>query len=50
MLRKYRLFHLGWVIILLGALLAHFIQTSGGIAIKDVRFTGNNGQTLSGLL
>lgn len=50
MLRKFRLFHLGWVIILLGALLAHFIQTSGGITIKDVRFTGTNGQTLSGLL
>ena len=50
MLRKFRLFHLGWVIILVGALLAHFIQTSGGITIKDVRFTGTNGQTLSGLL
>jgi pimeloyl-ACP methyl ester carboxylesterase len=50
MLNKFRLFHLGWVIILVGALLAHFIQTSGGIAIKDVRFTGTNGQTLSGLL
>lgn len=50
MLRKFRLFHVGWVIILVGALLAHFIQTSGGITIKDVRFTGNNGQTLSGLL
>ena len=50
MMRKFRLFHVGWVIILLGALLAHFIQTSGGVSIKDVRFTGTNGQTLSGLL
>lgn len=50
MLRKYRLFHLGWVIILVGALLAHFIQTSGGISIRDLRFNGNNGQVLSGLL
>ncbi len=50
MLRKFRLFHIGWVIILLGALLAHFIQTSGDVTIKDLRFTGNNGQTLSGLL
>ncbi|WP_332699675.1 alpha/beta hydrolase family protein [Devosia sp.] len=50
MLGKYRLFHFGWVIILLGALLAHFIQTSGGIAIRDLRFNGTNGQVLSGLL
>ncbi len=45
-----RLFHLGWVIILIGALLAHFIQTSGGISIRDIRFNGTNGQVLSGLL
>lgn len=50
MLRKYRLFHLGWVIILLGALLAHSIQTSGGVSIRDLRFNGSNGQVLSGLL
>ncbi|SMQ61302.1 alpha/beta hydrolase fold [Devosia lucknowensis] len=45
-----RLFHLGWVIILVGVLLAHFIQTSGGISIRDIRFNGTNGQVLSGLL
>ena len=50
MSRKFSLFHLGWIVILLGALLAHFVQTSGGITIKDVRFTGANAQTLSGLL
>ena len=50
MFKKFRLFHFGWIIILLGALLAHFIQTSGDVTIKDLRFTGNNGQTLSGLL
>lgn len=43
----WRLFLIGWLIVLAGSLLAHFIQTSGGIQIKDVRFTGNNGQTLS---
>jgi pimeloyl-ACP methyl ester carboxylesterase len=48
--KNLRLFHLGWVIILIGALLAHFIQTSGGISIRDIRFNGNNGQVLSGLL
>jgi pimeloyl-ACP methyl ester carboxylesterase len=50
MIRNSRLFHLGWVIILVGALLAHFIQTSGGISIRDIRFNGTNGQVLSGLL
>jgi len=47
---KNRLFHAGWIIILIGALLAHFIQTSGGISIRDLRFHGTNGQVLSGLL
>ncbi len=45
-----RLFMLGWVVILVGSLLAHFIQTSGDITIKDVRFTGAGGNTLSALL
>jgi len=45
-----RLFFAGWLIILVGALIAHFVQTSDGITIKDVRFTGANGQTLSALL
>lgn len=45
-----RLFHAGWIIILIGALLAHFIQTSGGVSIRDLRFHGDNGQVLSGLL
>ena len=47
---KNRLFHAGWIIILIGALLAHFIQTSGGVSIRDLRFNGANGQVLSGLL
>ncbi|MFD1252704.1 esterase [Devosia equisanguinis] len=47
---KNRLFHAGWIIILIGALLAHFIQTSGGISIRDLRFNGQSGQVLSGLL
>ncbi|WP_224701767.1 alpha/beta hydrolase family protein [Devosia aquimaris] len=50
MLRQFRLFHLGWIIILAGALLAHFIQTSGGITIRDLRFNGTNGEVMSGLL
>jgi pimeloyl-ACP methyl ester carboxylesterase len=38
------------LLIFLGSLLAHLIQTSGNVVVKDVRFTGNNGQTLSALL
>jgi len=41
---------LGVVLIFLGSLLAHLIQTSGGIRIQDVRFTGTNGTAMSGLL
>ena len=46
----WRLFICGWLTILAGSLLAYLVQTSGDITIKDVRFTGNNGQTLSALL
>lgn len=46
----WRLFFVGWLVILAGSLLAHLIQTSGDVDIKDVRFTGNSGQTLSALL
>jgi pimeloyl-ACP methyl ester carboxylesterase len=45
-----RLFALGWLAVLLGGLLAHWIQTSGGIGIQDVRFTGVNGKPMSGVL
>jgi dipeptidyl aminopeptidase/acylaminoacyl peptidase len=41
---------LGVVLILTGGLLAHFTQTSGGIRIQDVRFTGAKGNTMSALL
>lgn len=49
-LDKWRGFAAGWLLILLGSVLAHLVQTSGGIKIKDVRFTGSAGKTLSGLL
>ena len=38
------------LLILCGGFLAHVIQTSGGIKIKDVRFIGSNGKLVSGLL
>ncbi|MDX1491260.1 MAG: alpha/beta fold hydrolase [Pseudohongiellaceae bacterium] len=46
----WRLFYLAWGIILLGAFLAHSIQTTNNIAIKDVRFAGANGSILSAYL
>lgn len=50
MQNQWRSFFLGWVIILIGSLLAHFIQTSGDIRIKDLRFNGADGKVLSAYL
>ncbi|WP_022719849.1 S9 family peptidase [Rhodopseudomonas sp. B29] len=50
MKRHWTLAALGAVLILGGALLAHFIQTSGGIRIEDVRFKGAKGNTMSALV
>ena len=36
--------------ILLGSLLAHFVQSAGGIRLLDVRFVGAGGTPMSGLL
>jgi len=47
---RWRLFILGWALILIGSLTAHLIQTSGDITIRDLRFTGAEGRTLSALL
>jgi len=48
--KSWSLFVTGVVLILAGSLTAHFIQTSGGIRIHDVRFTGTNGTQMSALL
>jgi dienelactone hydrolase len=51
MLRKWGFFVLGWLLILGGSFLAHWVQTSGGqVRIEDVRFAGDGGITQSGLL
>ena len=41
---------LGLTMVLVGALLAHFIQTSGGTQVRDVRFRGADGTVMSALL
>jgi len=38
------------ILILGGGLLAHFIQTSGGVAIRDLRFMGIDSRLMSALL
>ena len=45
-----RLFLIGLLAVLAGGLLAHLIQTSNGIRVQDVRFTGTNKTPMSGLL
>ena len=40
----------GVILILAGGLLGHLTQTSGGIKIRDVRFSGAKGNTMSALL
>ena len=40
----------GLVLILAGGLLAYLTQTSGGIQVRDVRFAGAKGNTMSALL
>ncbi len=50
MSKGWKLFLLGWALIFAGSFLAHRIQTSGGIRIEDVRFTGTNGTPMSALL
>src|ERR1700727_1773000 len=48
--RRWSLAIVGLILILAGGVLAHLTQTSGGIQIRDVRFTGAKGNTMSALL
>jgi dienelactone hydrolase len=47
---RWRLFVLGWALALAGGLLAHLVQTAGGVQVEDVRYRGAAGETLSALL
>jgi pimeloyl-ACP methyl ester carboxylesterase len=48
--RRWTLAIIGLVLILAGGALAWATQTSGGIQVRDVRFTGAKGNTMSALL
>ncbi len=48
--KGWRLFSLGLLLIVAGALVAWFTQTAGNVRIQDVRFTGTNGTPMSALL
>jgi hypothetical protein len=48
--RRWTLAIVGLILILAGGVLAWLTQTSGGIQIRDVRFTGAKGNTMSALL
>jgi pimeloyl-ACP methyl ester carboxylesterase len=47
---SWRLAAIGVVLIVLGGLIAWLTQTDGGIQIKDIRFQGAKGNTMSALL
>ena len=47
---KWSLAIVGVILILAGGVLAYLTQTSGGIQIRDVRFAGAKGNTMSALL
>jgi pimeloyl-ACP methyl ester carboxylesterase len=48
--RRWSLAIIGLILILAGGVLAYLTQTSGGIQIRDVRFAGAKGNTMSALL
>jgi dienelactone hydrolase len=49
-MRNWALAALGAAMIIAGGLLAHLIQTAGGVRVEEVRFPGAGGVTMSGLL
>lgn len=44
---NWRLFLAGWVLVLAGLVLAHIVQTAGGVSLEKVRFSGADGHTIS---
>jgi len=50
MAKSLRLFVIGCLLIVFGSYLAHKVQTTNGVVVQDVRFPGEGGLTMSGLL
>jgi len=50
MAKSLRLFVIGCLLIMFGSYLAHKVQTTNGVVVQDVRFAGEGGLTMSGLL
>jgi pimeloyl-ACP methyl ester carboxylesterase len=48
--RRLGFFALGWALVLAGGLLAHLVQTAGGVKVEDVRYAGDRGVVFSALL
>ena len=48
--RRLGFFALGWALVLAGGLLAHLVQTAGGVKVEDVRYPGDRGVDFSALL
>jgi pimeloyl-ACP methyl ester carboxylesterase len=48
--RRWKLFAAGWIVVLAGSAVAHFVQTSGGVELRDLRFETDDGTRLSALL
>ncbi len=48
--KRFGLFTLGWILVLVGSLLAHMVQGSGGVRVQDIRFSSPAGIKYSALI
>lgn len=48
--RRWVLFLIGWAMIVIGSLTAHFVQTSSGVSIETVSYEREDGKTMRALL
>ena len=48
--KSLRLFAIGCLLVLIGSAMAHTIQTTNGVSVRDVRYRDADGTWMSGLL